>query len=377
MIGFNGVLLSPYTGGISTYMQNLLENFAQFIPKNELMIYLSKDQYNNYKNNFRFRSIKTPLSSVNTIQRIAFENFYWNSKLIKDGIKLYHSPISYLPFTLNIPSIVTIHDLRVFRYPETYPKSRRFYLHIAVKRSISNAMKIITVSDFTKKEILDIFGISPEKITVIHEGIDTTKFNIGKKESDITVLKKYNIKKKYIFTVGHLEPRKNFLRLIKAFELLKNDYKNSFQLVIGGMENFYYHSLYEYVSKNNLLDKVVFTGFIANNDLPVLYRNADLFVFPSTYEGFGLPPLESLAAGVPVAASDVSSIPEVLDDAAIYFNPYSVEDISGKIKQLIDNMELRNKLLSNGGKIIKNSTWKNCAKKTIEVYKAMLENIVL
>lgn len=372
MIAINAVLLNKYAGGISTYMINLIKEFNTIIPQDNIKIYLAKDQYYNYKNISQFPRIRTPLSSSNPIQRILFENFYWNIKLKQDGIKLFHSPISYLPFNLNISSIVTIHDLRVFRFPETYPKLRSSFLSSAIKYSIKNATKIITVSNFTKSEIIDIFNVPSEKIAVIYEGVDASSLMIPKKESDVNILNKYNIEKPYIFTVGHLEPRKNFLRLIKAFEILDSRYKGSFQLVIGGKENFYFKYLYKYITKNNLADKVKFTGFISIKDLPILYKNARIFVFPSTYEGFGFPPLESLASGVPVATSNVSSIPEVLGDAASYFNPYSIEHISDRMLDLIENESLRKNILERGKELLKNYTWKGCAEQTFALYQKLL-----
>lgn len=375
MIAINNVLLNPYAGGIATYMTNIIQELNSIIPDTDLRIYLSKDQYNNYKDHFKFSLSRTPLSSSNSIQRVLYENFYWNNKLKKDKIKLFHSPISYIPFNLNISSIVTIHDLRVFRSPETYPTLRRYFLNSAIKHSINSATKIITVSNFTKNEIIDIFNVPSEKIEVIYEGVKIDSFIIPPKESDINILNKYNIKKPYIFTVGHLEPRKNFLRLIKAFEILNSTYNGEFQLVIGGRENFYFKYLYEYVIKNNLKDRVIFTGFIPNEDLPILYKNARVFVFPSTYEGFGFPPLESLASGVPVAASNVSSIPEVLGDAASYFNPYSIEEISESMIELIENIGIRTKILDKSTKILKQYTWKQCAEKTYATYRDILSGI--
>ncbi len=160
MIDFNAVLQNPHAGGITTYMNHLLDEFNNIIPVKNLKIYLSKDQYKYYKNSFSFPTICTPLSSENPIQRVFREYVYWNKQLKNDKINLFHSPISYLPYNLKIPSIVTIHDLRVYRYPETYTTIRRQFLKRAIQYSIYNSSKIITVSEFTKNEILDIFTIA-------------------------------------------------------------------------------------------------------------------------------------------------------------------------------------------------------------------------
>ena len=373
MIGFNAVLLNPSAGGIGTYMLNIIQEFNDMISDDILKIYLSTNQYTKYNNFSKFKAIKTPLLSDNPNQRVLLENLYWKGQLKEDGIDLFHSPISYIPYNLNVPAIVTIHDLRVFRFPETYTRLRALFLKQSIKYSVKKAKKIITISEFTKNELLDILDVSPDKIEVVHEGIDTALYEKTNINSTYGILGKYNISKPYIFTVGHLEPRKNYLRLIKAYESLPNEYKDEFNLVIGGKENFNFKSLYQYVSKNSLEDKVIFTGFIADKDLPVLYHNAELFIFPSIYEGFGFPPLESLASGVAVVASNATSMPEVLGNAAEYFDPYSIENIKESLKKVLGDNSRRDELLKNSKEILKRLTWENCARRTKDIYANVLE----
>ena len=375
MIGINAILLSPYSGGISTYISNLISQLEKIdSTKEKISIFLSKDQYQRYRNSFNFKLIQTPFSSKNPFQRVIWENICWNKIFKKNTIKLFHSPISYLPHNISIDSIVTIHDLRVFKYPETYYYPRGLFLKKAIKHTIFQSAKIIAVSNFTKDEILNRFKIPEEKIAVIYEGIDRERFSLPPKPEDIETIRKYGIQNNYIFTVGHLEPRKNFIRLIQAFEKLIQSYKEPLQLVIGGKENYHYSQIYQYVKEKNLQNKVILAGFIDPLDLPILYGNAIVFVLPSIYEGFGFPPLESIAAGGPVTVSRTCSLPEILDKSATYFDPFAVDDIAEKLRELLVNPVLRSDLLKEGDKILNKFSWIKCAQKTYQLYCNVLNN---
>ncbi len=376
MIGLNAILLSPFSGGVGTYIDNLLNYLSKIIPADALRIYLSTENYKKYRDAYSFSTIKTPLSAKYPFMRILIENMYWRNQLNKDNIHIFHSPFSYLPYNLNKKSIVTIHDLRVYRYPETYTKYRRMFLLNAIKNSIYRSSKIIAVSEFTKTEILNLFNVPSEKIEVIYEGLDNSKFLKNPKNEDQKILKQFGIQDRYIFSVGHLEPRKNFLKLIKAYEIILNKSKQPIQLVIGGKKNYLYNELFSHVEKKRLNNKVIFCGFLPDDDLKVLYRNASVFAFPSIYEGFGFTPLESLASGVAVAASNVASIPEILGESAIYFDPYSSEDIADKILQLINNPNLGYSLLKNSNQILKKYSWATCAEKTYQLYLKLINSNV-
>jgi len=376
MIVLNGVLLNPRFGGITTYTTELLHELEKLVTDNPLIIYCSKDQFEYYKDRFRFEVRSTPLLSDNPVQRILRETFFWNREIKNQNITLFHSPISYIPFRLSIPTILTLHDLRIFRFPQTYSRARRMFLKQAIRYSVQKATKIITVSQFTKKELEQLFEIPSEKIKVIYEGINLKRFEATPQDTDREILKKYGVCDRYILTVGHLEPRKNYLRLIKAFQQLNNMTDESFQLVIAGRELLEYQSLYRWVEDHSLNGKVIFSGFIQSEHLPIFYRNASVFVLASIYEGFGLTPLESLASGVPVAASNVSSIPEVLGTAALYFDPFEIDDIAEKMKILIKDSSVRQKILDDARGIFEHFTWPNCARETMLVYKEVLDEPV-
>ncbi len=376
MIAVNGVLLNPRFGGITTYTTELLSEFENLISDDQLVIYCSKDQVGHYENRFRFRVRPTPLLSGNPVQRILRENFFWKGELRREGIKLFHSPISYIPFRLPVPSVVTLHDLRVFRFPRTYSKARMMFLRRAIRFSVKKADRIIAVSNFTKWELEELFGIPATKIRVIHEGINLERFQKTAENSDSEIVRKYGIRQPYILTVGHLEPRKNYDRLVEAFERAGKTLNESFQLVIVGRELLDYRRLYRSVRERGLNARVLFPGFVESSHLPAIYRNARGYVFPSIYEGFGFSPLESLASGVPVAASKGSSIPEILGNAALYFDPFSVDDMTEKMVTLIEDEGVREKIMDEAGAVLRRYNWRRCARETIALYQEILQDTI-
>ncbi|MBN1155341.1 glycosyltransferase family 4 protein [candidate division KSB1 bacterium] len=245
-----------------------------------------------------------------------------------------------------------------------------------IKNSAEKAEKIIAVSEFTKKDIIETLGIENEKIRVIHEGIDVNKFS---DEFDDGILSKFeqsmNSFSPFILSVGHLEPRKNYVRLIQAYELLKRKYKIKHKLVIVGQKNWKFQKIYEEVDKLKLRSDVVFTNFVDIKHLVFLYQRADLFVTASTYEGFGFTPLESMAAGTPVAVSNCTSLPEIVGDAALLFNPFDPDDIAEKMYTILMDENTRTRLVKKGKENINRFSWNRCCEETVKLYDEVLDEI--
>lgn len=373
-IAINAVMYSQSLGGAATYIRNLVRAaIATPDPTLEIRVYASpllRAQFGEQP-----RLYPTPLSATRPVNRILSEMMYWPFVLKKHNIDLFHSPISYIPPGVNIPAIVTLHDLRVYHYPETYTPSRRKFLQKILPRSARKAVNIITISNHTKQDIIRTLDIPSEKITVIHEGIDLAKFQKRYPQDRIAALKqKYRLSGQYILAVGHLEPRKNYIRLLEAFSILKENYHLPHSLVIVGQENWYYQDIYKRVRELNLEQQVHFTGYVADPDLAFLYQNAEVYIAPSLFEGFGLTPLESMAAGVPVAASNCTSHPEVCGDAALYFDPFDVEDMAETIVQLLDK-EVQNHLNLQAKSQLAQFNWSRCYQQTFELYKTCLEQM--
>lgn len=367
-IALNAVMYAQSLGGAATYIHNLVKGALYSAdPALDIKVYASeylRSQFLNTSN-----SIYPAHIPSHRFSRLANELFYWPTVLKKHAIDLFHSPISYIPPGVHIPSIVTIHDLRVFHDPHSYKKLRRRFLEKMIPRSAQKAVNIIAVSDYTKQDIIQTLGIPDNKITVIYEGIDTSRYRRTYSLKDIAkLIKKYNLPNRYILTVGHLEPRKNYLRLLEAFALLKHEHHIPHILVITGQENWHYQNIYRRVSELKLKNHVRFTGYFPDEDLAFLYQNADVYVQPSLFEGFGLTPLESMAAGTPVAVSNCTSHPEICGDAALYFDPYNVIDMADKILQsLADNTQSVLKRASE--KQLSKYSWSACCEQTFELYK--------
>jgi glycosyltransferase involved in cell wall biosynthesis len=245
-----------------------------------------------------------------------------------------------------------------------------FLQRYALSRTLKNVDMIITVSKSTKKDVIKCLKFPEEKIKVIYNGVDE-RFKPLKNYND--VLHKYNINPPYILYIGTLEPRKNIPALIKAFYKLKKRGIRH-KLVIVGKKGWKYKQIFRVVEDLNLRRDVVFTGYVSYNDLPKFYSAADLFVYPSLYEGFGLPPLEAMACGCPVITSNVSSLPEVVGDAGFIVDPSDIGGLSRTIKELLANDSLRENVIRKGLKRIKEFSWEKTAKESLKVYKEVINS---
>jgi len=376
-LGLNALVLNKESGGLGTYLNNLIEYLRSGSFDFEPIIFLPDDTYvsnNQFKNEGIFKKVK--VQSNKAINRVVREKYLW-PKLIKEHkIDLLHSPISYIPWGVNIPSIITIHDLGFFHFPQNYTLLRRLFLERIIKVSVEKAIKVITISEFTKKDIINTFNINPDKISVVYEGIDKKKYQKrASPQKAETVTDKYNLSDKYILSVGHLEPRKNYMRLIKAFELIKRNHNLPHKLVIIGRENWKYKKIFELINELDLKDQIVLTGFVSEDDLITIYQKADVFVTASIFEGFGFTPLEAMAAGTPVAASNATSIPEVVGNATNLFDPFDVDDITDKTYKVICSDQLRKELVQKGYQNLKRFDWKECCKKTVQEYENVLREL--
>lgn len=289
-------------------------------------------------------------------------------KLKKEKIKLYHSTRE-----LGIPSkkvckyISTIHDVIPCIMPEEYypNKLKRYFLYtLQVKNAIKNSDIIITDSNYSKSDIIKHFKVDENKIRVVYLGIDN-QFKTVEEEKILNTKAKLNINKKYILGIGGTEYRKNIKHLVEAFELFNKERKNEYILVIVGKLNCKY---------NIKGDNIKYTGYIIDEDLVALYNGAEVFVYPSLYEGFGLPPLEAMACGTPVVTSNITSIPEIIGDAAELVDPYKVLDIKKGIDKIIDDKFYREKLIQKAYEKIKEYSWEITVEKIKKIHQELVNN---
>lgn len=375
-VAINASFLVPKGGGIKEYIKNLINNLVEVSDKLELIVYVSSGMVNYARSILpdKVRIEETPYRHgdiISTIKRSIFEQRFWSKEEKKENFDIFHSPFFHSPKMKKAKVIITVHDLRFYRFPKTYGFLRYCFLKYRVPQSVKRASHIITISDFTKSELIEAYNISASKITTIHEAINNSDFSFeGKKLVDISEIRiaEKLVNKQVILSVGHIEPRKNYKQLIIAFNKVKREVPDV-QLVIVGKKNLDYA---EIVRMLNEMPNAHYLDFVSIEMLAWLYTNASLFVFPSTYEGFGFPPLEAATNGVISAVSRISSIPEICGDSVAYFNPYDVDDMAQTIiKCLTDNAyqaELKSKLQPN----LQRFSWRKNAEETFQLYNAII-----
>jgi len=288
----------------------------------------------------------------------------------KAGLDLFH----YTDHALSLlfrkcPVIITVHDIAYLRLPKLLNTSRKVYKKNILRISIRKAKIIIADSYATKKDIIEYFGIREEKIRVVHLGVESRFCPIDNVES---FRLKSNLPSKMILNVGTLEPRKNVVTLIKAFRKLREKGLKDYKLVIAGNKGWLYEEIFKEVAHSDLKKEILFLGVVKDEDLPLLYNCADIFVYPSLYEGFGLPPLEAMACGIPVITSNTSSLPEVIGDAGIMVDPTNINSLCESMYILLKDKELWNRMRNMGLERSKLFSWDKTAKKILTVYDDIL-----
>ncbi len=347
------------SGGVKVYAENLISNLKK---NKEICIFL----YGHNDNSF----IRI------TVFRFIWENLILPFLLIKDKIDIFHGLKNAIPLFSFKKRVVTIHDLTIFKFPHDYTLIRHLWKYM-VSMYIKKADHIIAISKSTKKDLIKHLKINQKKITVIYEGYDQELFRIKNKTQCYKQIlnffkeKEINIsdinRKKIILNVNTIQPRKNISRLIKAFDNIAKDNKNA-ALIISGKTGWKTKKIFETYNKSPYKGKIYFLDYTPNEIVANLYNISEVFVYPSLYEGFGLPILEAQACGCPVITSNISSMPEVAGESAILINPYNVNEISEAMLKITSDNNLRNNLIKEGFENCKRFSWKKCAEETFEMY---------
>ena len=358
--------------GIGTYTKNLVLNLLNINSSDRLNVIWTGELPSNIKKD------NADIFLISGRHGEFFEKFYLPNLLNKNNIDLYHIPQNGIgfPFDSSINTIVTIHDLIPYIMPETVGKGylKRFLRDMPY--IISQAAGIITVSEYSKKDILRFFPEFPEeKIFVTPLAANTTFKPLDKNLCKKHIKYNFKVEDPFILYVGGFSKRKNVKELILAFKHVKPSLNKNYKLIIAGSLRDEGISLKNFVESEGLSDSIVFTGFIEDSFLPTLYNAADAFVYPSLYEGFGLPPLEAMSCKTPVITSNLTSIPEVTSDAAILINPHNIDELSSALVTLLNNDSLKQNLAEKGYKRSQNFTWNNTAEKTFAAYKKVIETI--
>ena len=400
------VLAKGARTGVEDYTINLL---SHLIPLDK------STKYRLFYNGFRKPNLKYPWLKLPNVKTKKFRipnrifdliltiiKFPKIDKLLK-GVDVFLSPHFLItPLSRKTKRIMVFYDLSFLRFPEFFSRPKRlWHKFMRAKRQARNTDAIVAISESTRQDLIDFYGINPSKIKVIYPGIDGKFKIIEDGQKLLEVSRKYNLPVspsgepgKFILYFGTIEPRKNILGLIKAFENIKKeksgkilevdwrgfegfvrgrkekafDY-SQLKLVIAGTRGWLDNNVFETARKSEFKDDIIFTGFINEDDKPYLYNLAEIFVYPSFFEGFGLPPLEAMACGVPTIVSHKSSLPEVVGDAAIMIDPQNIDELAFTIKEVLENRELNGCLEKRGIERAKQFNWDNTAKQFLELFK--------
>jgi glycosyltransferase involved in cell wall biosynthesis len=282
------------------------------------------------------------------------------------GIDLFHATDHLLPRLTRVRTVFTLHDLIFRLYPGTHKPLNRWFLTLVMPRFLKTADAVIAVSGHTKRDAMRFYDLDEAKIHVIYEGVNA-RFRPAPAEAIASVRQAHDLPPKFILSLGTIEPRKNLTSLLEAYRVLR-DQGSELRLVVVGKKGWLYEGFFHRLRELGLENEVVFTGFVPDADLPAIYSAAELFVFPSLYEGFGLPVLEALACGAPVVTSNRSSLPEVAGDAALLVDPTSVGDLEKAMTTVLERQDIRAELKAKGPRQASRFSWNKAARQTLAVY---------
>ncbi len=373
-IGIDARMYSTEFTGIGRYVYELVKALTELDDKNEYVLFMNEPEYSKFVESRKVKKVLVKAKHYSVREQLGY---LWTLRRAK--LDLMHFTHFNAPILYRKPSVVTIHDLTLSFFPGKKMNSAfyRMAYNVVLKAAVRNAKKVIAVSENTKADLVEIAGTSPSKVEVIYEGVGEEFGPRGDKETQEDLHRKYSITRNFLLYTGVWRGHKNLVNLIKAFALLREGPEgHDLQLVITGEEDPYYPEVKRTVKELGLEHHVIYTGMVPEKELVALYQTATAYVFPSLYEGFGLPPLEAMRCGTPVVASKVSCIPEICGEAsAIYFDPYDPEDISNSIRKVLLDENLQKELRECGLKHSLKFSWEKMAQKTLEIYTEILESI--
>ena len=369
-IGFDAKRAFYNNTGLGNYSRDVVRILSKFYPDNFYFLYTPKEKKNsrlNFINNRVNTFVRTPFSFLGNL----FKKYWRTSNIVKDlqqdGIDIYHGLSHELPLGIektNIKSVVTIHDLIFIRYPHLFSSIDRKIYHKKFQSACKRANKIIAISHQTKNDIIEFFGTDENKIEVVYQGCNNVfQSKIPKKRIE-EICKKYNLPEKFILNVGTIEERKNLLTILKSIKELPKQH-----LVVIGNGKEYKNKCLQYIREHNLQDRVSFLSGIESEEMAAIYQKSEIMIYPSVFEGFGIPILEALFSKTPVITSQGGCFSETGGEHSIYINPLSVSEITSAITKITTDTNLRNTMIEKGYNYAQNFTDKKVAQNLIDIYK--------
>jgi glycosyltransferase involved in cell wall biosynthesis len=369
-IGINALYLIPgRVGGSEIYLRRLVSALARIDRENEYVIFTNRENRGTFELGENFIEHHCPVRGLVRPHRIAWEQLVLPWRVRQRRLDVLHSPGFVAPLFAPCPSVITVLDLIYLEFPQTFPFLARQWMRFLVRHSARRARAVIALSRYSRDEILWALDVPHWKIRAIYLGGGEERATPAAPGEAKEVLEKHGITPPYLLTVAASHPHKNLVRLLEAYYRLEE--KDRCQLVILGVRhNRYGGRLLKTVERLDLAGRVVFTGWVEEREKEIIYTRAACTVFPSLLEGFGLPVLESMRYGIPVACSDLPSLAEVAGEAVCLFDPYSADSIAAAIRDCLSDRGLRERLIEKGQAHAAHFTWEETARQTLEVYRS-------
>ncbi len=365
-IGIDARLVFYNNAGIGQYILRLTQALAQINHEDQFTIFKSRKDKTAVVTQANFKTERLWTPSHHPLERLAL-----SVELLPFALDVLHSPDFIPPRYTRCPTVITVHDLAFLKYPRFLTRtSARYYGQVDLAARQAN--HIIAVSESTKRDTVQLLGVPEDKITIIYEAAHPLFAPINDPTQLAQVRERHHLPENFVLFVGTIEPRKNLPTLLRAFRRLRDHYKSDAVLAIAGNRGWLYEQVDQVVAELKLEEAVRFLGGVPNEELVYLYNAAKLFVLPSFYEGFGLPPLEAMACGTPVVVSNISSLPEVVGDAGILINPEDVEALTVAMWRVLSDDQLRNEMREKGLKRAATFSWKRAAQETLQVYRQVI-----
>ena len=385
-IGFESKRLFRSMTGFGAYSRTLVKGLANHYPEHRYVLLPDQSHERvSQESKFHTLDIQTVLSldAVSVLYPPSNKSLYWKllgamQQLRSNNVDIYHGLTNQLPRSisrLNIPLVITIHDLYYLHYPELCrndlgQKDDLKKLNRELKEACIRSDKIIAVSESTKNDIVDQFSVSPDKVTVIYQSCDPVYFDRITEEKQTAVRLRYDLPDKYLMYVGSMTERKNLLAIVKAMALIPSSER--LPLVVIGARTAYTNVIVDYAMKRGLDNWLIFPNSVSNNDMPAVYQGAHIFLYTSLYEGFGIPVLEALVSGVPVVTSNVSALPEAAGPNSRLVEPTSVDDIARSIIEITKDKDLRSEMILKGRRYATKFESQVVSTQLMNLYKDML-----
>jgi glycosyltransferase involved in cell wall biosynthesis len=352
--------------GVSFYIEQLLTHLAHIDQSNHYRIYTTRGLDGpslGLPANFRIAPGNLP--TINPRVRIPWEQFLAPWLLRRSGASLFHGTLNVVPLACPVPSVVTVHDLAFIRFPHTFRSYNRTYLDFATRTSVRRAARILAVSEHTRQEVIGLLGVPPERVVVTPNAARASFVPPDEKEL-AQFRRAKGLPDQFVLYLGTLEPRKNITTLLEAYSQVRRS--SCAPLIIGGGLGWLYQPVFERLEALGLKDHVQFAGYLDEQELHLWYAAATLFVFPSLYEGFGMPPLEAMSCGTPVVTSNSTSLPEVVGDAGLMVPPTDADALAEAILRLLRDPALRAEMRERGLQRARAFSWRTTAERTLAVY---------